>query len=307
MILIITHKEDYTADYVINILNQREIPYHRLNTDDIGIKHNISFVSNEENVKISIDDFVNFKSIWFRRTKPPNFPFANDNEKSFFTKDFRAFLNNLWASLKIENWISHPKDIYNAENKLYQLKLAKKIGFTTPKTIVSTDKKEIEFFYRESNGQIIIKPLFGGRYYDEGKPKLVFTNKVKKEHILNNTDFVSFPMVFQEEIIKKYELRVTIVNGKVFTAKIDSQSSNITKLDWRKDRMKFTKYDLPNEISEKCKKIVGEMNLKFGAIDLIKTESDYIFLEINPNGQWVWIENDTGLKISDEIINYLIK
>lgn len=303
MILIVTHKEDYTADYVINILNQRKIPYHRLNTDDIGIKHNISFISNEE-ISISIDNLVYFKSVWFRRTKPPNIPFANENEKNFFIKDFKAFLNNLWASLKLENWISHPIDIYNAENKLYQLRLAKKIGFTTPKTIVSTDKKEIEFFYKESNG-LIIKPLFGGRYYEEGIPKLIFTNKVKKEHVINNTDFVSFPMIFQEEIVKKYELRVTIVNGKVFAAKIDSQSSDLTKLDWRKDRMKFTKYDLPNEISEKCKKIVSEMNLKFGAIDLIKTESDYIFLEINPNGQWVWIENDTGLKISDEIINYL--
>ena len=306
MILIISHKEDYTSDYLINILNKREIPYHRLNTDDIGIKHDINYQSGS-NIRISIDGYENFKSIWFRRTKSPDFSFSNENERAFFVKDFKAFLNNLWSSLDVKNWISHPYNIDKAENKLYQLKIAKSIGFDIPQTIVSTDKEKIELFFKDNNEQVIIKPLFGGRFFENGKAKLIFTNKVKKEHILNGKDFISFPMIFQQEIIKEYELRVTVVDDKVFSAKVDSQSNVSTQLDWRKDRTQFTKYNLPESITEKCKEIVRTLNLKFGAIDLIKTDSGYVFLEINPNGQWVWIENDTGLKISDEIIKLLTK
>lgn len=306
MILIISHKEDYTTDYLINILNKRGISYHRLNTDDIGVKHEIIYRSDSD-ITISIDGHENFKSIWFRRTKSPNLSFSNENERAFFVKDFKSFLNNLWSSLEIKNWISKPNDIDKAENKLLQLKIAKNIGFEIPKTVVSTDKKRIELFFKENNERVIVKPLFGGRFFENGKAKLIFTNRVKKEHILNGKDFISFPMIFQQEIIKQYELRVTVVDDKVFSAKVDSQANISTQLDWRKDRTQFTKYNLPKSIAEMCKAIVRTLNLKFGAIDLIKTDSGYVFLEINPNGQWVWIEKDTGLKISDEIINFLTK
>lgn len=306
MILIISYKEDYTTDYVVNILNERKILYHRLNTDDIGTKHQISFKSDLDN-RVTIDDYENFESVWYRRTKAPEISFLNVNEKLFFINDFKSFLNNLWASIDAKKWISHPEDINKAENKLYQLKLAQSIGFEIPKTIVSSDKNEIKNFYEKNHNGVIIKPLFCGRFNEEGDSKLIFTNRVKEEHIHQIENFVSFPIIFQEEIIKKYELRVTVVNNMVFSAKVDSQSNDNTKTDWRKERIKFIEYNLPDEIQEKCKVLVNKLNLKFGAIDIIKTESSYIFLEINPNGQWVWIENDTGLKISDEIIEYLTK
>lgn len=304
MILIISHKEDYTTDFLVNILNKRNLPYFRLNTDDIGIRHKITY-SSDSNNSISLDGYTNFNSVWFRRTKPPNLEFSRHNEQAFFIKDFRSFLKNLWLSLDIKNWVSYPEHIYKAENKLYQLQIAQSLNFKIPKTIISTDKVEIKNFYKNNNGRLIIKPLSGGRFIENGKPKLIFTNKVIEDHILENSGFVSFPMIFQEEILKEYELRVTVVGDQVFSAKVDSQSNINTKTDWRKDRIKFYKYNLPNEISEKCIELVSALNLKFGAIDLIKTKSSYVFLEINPNGQWVWVENDTGLKISDAIIKYL--
>jgi ATP-dependent Clp protease ATP-binding subunit ClpC len=79
-----------------------------------------------------------------------------------------------------------------------------------------------------------------------------------------------------------------------------------TKIDWRKRKIPFQPYLLPNEISEKCLALTKKLNLSFGAIDIIRNKSgEYIFLEINPNGQWAWLETEAGLKISDEIINFL--
>jgi glutathione synthase/RimK-type ligase-like ATP-grasp enzyme len=99
---------------------------------------------------------------------------------------------------------------------------------------------------------------------------------------------------------------VTVIGEKVFSAKINSQILNETKIDWRKKKMPFEKYELPKGISDKCILITKKLQLSFGAIDLIKKlNGEYVFLEINPNGQWAWLETELDLKISDEIINYL--
>lgn len=97
-----------------------------------------------------------------------------------------------------------------------------------------------------------------------------------------------------------------MVGNKIFSAKVDSQKLEETKIDWRKRKIPFQPYLLPNEISEKCLALTQKLNLSFGAIDIIRSKSgEYIFLEINPNGQWAWLETEAGLKISDEIINFL--
>ena len=110
----------------------------------------------------------------------------------------------------------------------------------------------------------------------------------------------------QNCISKEYELRITIVGDKVFSAKVNSQENKNTLTDWRKEKNPFVIYELPTEIEQKCIQLTKKLNISFGAIDLVRDKNgDYIFLEINPNGQWAWIEMETGLKISDEIINYL--
>lgn len=304
MILIVTHREDYTADFIVNQLNRKGFPYHRLNTEDIGTVHNIS-ISFDPKIGVSIDGYNFFSSIWYRRTKTPTINTANQSEIAFFHKDFNSFLLNLWSVIKTKKWLSEPSKINASENKVYQLSVAQSLGFNIPETKISTDSSIIKSFYNAKNKDLIVKPLRGGRYYEGNNQKLIFTNKLKEEHIAKDSDFVMFPMIFQEEIKKTYEVRVTVVDEIVFSARINSQSSEFGKIDWRKDRLKFQKYDLPREIEKKCLELLKVLGLKFGAIDLIKTEEGYTFLEINPNGQWVWIEKETGLKISDAIITYL--
>lgn len=101
-------------------------------------------------------------------------------------------------------------------------------------------------------------------------------------------------------------MRITVVSNKVFSAKVDSQKLDKTKTDWRKEKIPFEKYLLPNDIEKKCVELLQKLNLSFGAIDMIRNSNGkYVFLEINPNGQWAWLDMETDLNISDEIINYL--
>lgn len=305
MILIVSYKEDFTTDFIVNLLNKNRINYLRFNTDDILEKHRICIYNSNNEVKITIDGFDEFHSVWYRRTKAPSIEFENNIEKQFFQKDIINFTKSIFELVKAKKWLSNPYKISNAENKLLQLKYASEIGFKIPKTIITNQPTDIIDFNKKNNNSIILKPLYSGRVLDGENQKLVFTNKLNIKDIEGNS-FISFPILFQENIQKEYEIRVTVVNGNVFSAKVNSQENANSKIDWRREKLKFEPIVLPNKINNMCLEIVNKFGLQFGAIDLIKDKNgNFIFLEINPNGQWVWIEMDTGLKISDAIINYL--
>jgi len=302
MVLIISHKEDYTVDFVIDKLNRKDISYFRLNTEDI--------LGTDLDVQISNLVFNSsldkFKSIWFRRIKLPILnEVENLFEKDYVLNEIDHFFTNLWA-ISDAKWLSEPRFIYRAENKLLQLKIAKNIGFNIPNTLVTNNPVRIHEFYIKENENIIIKPIYNNSYFDGEKDWSIYTNIVDEERINRLDKFHHFPCIYQQYIDKKFELRITVVGNEVFAAKVNSQSNPKTKIDWRKEKLKFEKYELPNEIKELCVKFIHRLNLSFGALDIIVTkEEKYVFLENNPNGQWAWIEFDTGLEISEAIINFL--
>lgn len=299
MILIVTHKNDLTADIVIRKLNEKKINYFRFNTEDYLIKNDVSLVLNNSSQYYLINNISNFKSIWFRRIKTPNF------ESDYIHSEIKHLFNNLWEMIE-GKWLSIPKYIYIAENKLFQLVIAKKIGFNIPNTLVTSNRSELKNFFFENKQNIIIKPLKQGRVINKDKVGLIYTNILDVNKISKLDEYILTPCIIQENLGKQLEIRVTVVENKVFAAYIDSQIDIETKVDWRRGKKKFKVFNLDFDIEQKCIQLVKKLNLSFGAIDLILTpENDYYFLEINPNGQWGWIEYDTGLKISDSIIDYL--
>ena len=65
---------------------------------------------------------------------------------------------------------------------------------------------------------------------------------------------------------------------------------------------------LPVAEVRRCRALVRRLGLRFGAIDMVQTPSgEHVFLEINPNGQWLWIERATGLPIANAIARLLAK
>ncbi|MDV4027574.1 hypothetical protein CMT46_03755 [Elizabethkingia anophelis] len=303
MILIITHKEDYTVDYIVNILNERKIDYYRFNCEDIFKSKFI--VSNDLLPKIHGKS--NFKSVWFRRTKLPDLSVIPFHERNYLLNEFDSLLKNLFALIDAK-WISEPYQIYKAENKLYQLKLAKEIGFNVPNTIVTNSHREIKDFYNQNSCQIIVKPLSQSIINNENNSlEHIFTNLIDKNHIENLSNFDITPCIFQQYVEKDFELRITVVGEKIFVAGVNSQTDEVAKIDWRKGELKFYASEIPANISSMCIELVKKLDLKFGAIDIIKDKKgNFVFLEINPNGQWVWIENETGLKISEALIEELL-
>lgn len=118
------------------------------------------------------------------------------------------------------------------------------------------------------------------------------------------------PVIFQAYVPKLFELRITVVGKQVFAAEIHSQQANHTRHDWRRyDNYKtpHLPHQLPCSMEQRCVHLVEQLGLSYGAIDMVVTpDGRYVFLEINPNGQYLWIEETTGLPISDAICDLLM-
>ncbi|CAN5222457.1 hypothetical protein BH09BAC6_BH09BAC6_09280 [soil metagenome] len=304
MILIITFKEDYTADFIINKLNKKGIAYKRLNCEDIlTYPYTLKF---SDKSSLSLMGENHFEAVWFRRTKLPSLSEFSIAERIYLSGEIEAFIKNLFCLIEAK-WVSDPFYVYKAENKFLQLREAAKLGFKIPDTLITNSKEELAEFYVAHERKIIVKPIAQTRINYSDDPQFIFTDAVTDNTMATIAEHDLTPCLFQENVSKLHELRVTVVGSKVFTAAVYSQKDSQTTIDWRRKKLPFHISELPVDIEQKCIKLVEVLQLKFGAIDLIKDKNgEYIFLEINPNGQWAWIESQTGMPISDAIIDELL-
>lgn len=314
-VLIISHKSDLTSDFIVKRLKENGIDFYRFNTDELtkSVSFSLNFNSNsfclfDLNTKEKID-LKEISSVYFRRPELPVVESAelNKGEINLLKNEIIYTLEGIYKLLRNAYWISPIYSIREAENKIYQLELAKYLDFKIPKSIVSNTYEDVAKFYEDNNENCIIKPIKSGLIENEKESQIIFTSLLK-----NKPDSVqqikSCPNFLQSHIPKKGDVRVTMVGNKAFSTFIHSQDSDNTKIDWRKGEtiLKHSKIELTTELTNKCIQLLKSLNLKFGAIDFILDENDeFTFLEINPNGQWAWIEKQTGYKISNEIINLL--
>ncbi len=319
MILIVTNKNDHTADFLIIELNRRGIEYFRFNTEDYPQLVTTSWKIDSEGVRGYFNtqkgklDFSKIKSIWYRRPVLPNPDpiLGSKTNLSFARRESQAALEGIWDSIDCF-WVSHPNALKLAENKLLQLKTAKEIGFELPQTIVTNIPEDALEFYYSNEKNVICKPIKSGRVGENNCDQLIYTNIVTQKQI-SKIELVKYShQIFQKNIPKRREIRVTVIGEKVFPVAIDSQNLEISKIDWRRtpaQNLQHTLVSLPCEIEEKCISLVRKLGIMFGAIDLIQTpDQNFVFLEINPNGQWAWIEMlCPQIKMREALINLLLQ
>jgi MvdD family ATP-grasp ribosomal peptide maturase len=202
-------------------------------------------------------------------------------------------------------------NIRHAENKQVQLQVARELGLETPRTLITNDAAAVRAFAQTCAGNIVTKMLSSFAVYEDGREKVVFTNPVTKEDLADLEGLSLCPMTFQEQIPKLLELRVTVVGDQVFSAAINSQVSAAAQHDWRRDGVAlleaWQRYQLPTEVEERLLKLMDRFRLNYGAVDFILTpDGRHVFLEINPVGEFFWLETVPGLPISAAIADVLL-
>lgn len=188
--------------------------------------------------------------------------------------------------------------------------MAAEIGFTIPRTLVTNEPQEVKDFFHECQGKAINKVLGKGQVEYLRDYYFIYTHKVLPQDLEMIKNVAYAPALFQEYVPKRFEIRVTIVGSSVFSCEIHSQDSPKTVDDWRHydlNNVKHLVHTLPKSIEALCLEMIKKLDLNFATFDLILTpDNNYIFLELNPNGQWLWIEQLTGLPISSSIAELLL-
>jgi len=321
-VLIVSTKVDIATDHVVLKLRNLGASLYRINTEDLPLiaSSSISFSNSHTSSWSWVSgskgaDLDDIRSVWFRRHRLPVMPpevAAPDVE--YCLRESEWFLKggvySRGALARSVEWMSHPVNIQHAESKIYQLSVARSLGLAVPDTLISNDPERIKGFFKKKEGEIVAKPLRLG-YFDYGDRQTgVFTNRVSADDLVEDEPLRMAPVIYQELLTKLFDIRVTVVGQQVFAAAIDSQSEPSAALDWRRtdnENLPHYAHDLPASVQDACLSYMAALGLNFGALDFVLTpRNEYVFLEVNPNGQWVWIEEKLGFPISEAIATWLL-
>ncbi|NJM67726.1 MAG: MvdD family ATP-grasp ribosomal peptide maturase [Acaryochloris sp. RU_4_1] len=319
-VLIITYSQDNESiPLVLQAIAAQGGQAFRLDTDRFPteVKLDIHYDRGTERLMLVSDqgtlDLQDVSAVWYRRIRMGNrIPTTmNPQLRQASVQEASVTIQGMIASLKAFH-LDPVHHLRRAEHKQLQLQLACNLGLEIPRTLITNNPEAVLKFAQTCESGMITKMLSSFAIYEDDQEKVVFTNPVTPAD-LDNLDGLQFcPMTFQEQIPKVLELRTTIVGKRVFTAAIDSQRLEQAHYDWRRKGIALLKdwqsYTLPPEIEEKLLLLMTNLGLNYGAIDIILTpDNRYVFLEINPVGEFFWLERCPGLPISQEIANLLLR
>lgn len=316
MILIISDRNDVHTLKVEAFLNNESVGYIRFNIDVESLKSTIvSYDENDWEIHCPNGKFKTSEItvIWNRRTYVELLLDEIDNNDASFKiwkGEWNKTLLGIYSSLESKRWLNYYRDAYYAENKYRQYTTAKRLGLKTPSFICSNNKQYLKKSFSDGNEKVL--KFMNQDFYKikEGEYKGIYVNKINLNDLEKFQSFGENPIILQNYIPKSFEVRYTVVGKKHFVCRIDSQLSKIANVDWRRYDLANTPHSIikpPKDIRAKINEFMSEYNLNYGAIDFIIDEKkEWFFLELNSMGQFLWIEDLTGLEISYHIAKWLI-
>jgi glutathione synthase/RimK-type ligase-like ATP-grasp enzyme len=312
-VLLITARFDPAADLLLAELRRRGAACVRWNTHEFPLESSLNYRASNSGFETEIVTdgrrigLSTIGSIWWQWDQPAGFPPDLQGEERRFAEAESHLAVNALMTVGDYFWINFPARENLAKSKPAQLFVANKLGMEIPKTLVSNDPGEVRRFVAQSKAEIVYKGL--------SQPHMVpgtalFTGLLTNE-TLANLDLIRLtPGIFQERVEKAYELRVTVVGSKIFSVKIDSQKNRDAQLDWRRalHDVGYAAVELPREVEEKILAFMRAFGLFYGAFDFIVTpDGRCVFLEINPSGQYMWLECAADLGITAALADALME
>jgi len=178
-----------------------------------------------------------------------------------------------------------------------------------PETVVTNDAAEARVAFARFGGQMIAKPVRTGYIEIGGAPHAIYTSAVSASDLEDMSGAELSPVIYQPLIPKRCDVRVTVVGDQLFIAEIDSQGNEAAKVDWRRTDdplLPHRRGSIPDELAAAVREFMRRLGLTFGALDFVATpDGELVFLEVNPNGQWLWLDDQLELGISDTVAQWL--
>lgn len=313
--LVVCDRHDVHADLVISKIEGLGRRTFRLDVDEESLKETeISFYSNGFVVSRGGQSVESsqIESHYFRKSHvelPLEQVNMVDVGQKIWRGEWNKAIHGIIYFLRDIRALIRPRQAFYAENKFMQMDVARRAGFLVPESIISNDSAELNIFCQAFN-DVALKMMHQDMYLcEDGIVRGLYVNKIGGR-ISEFEASGENPIFLQKYVEKMYEVRYTVVGRKHFVCKIDSQKSAQASEDWRRYDLPNTPHSVivpPDEVRIRVSSYMETLGLFYGALDFIVTPAgDWYFLEINPMGQWLWIEDLTGMPVSDAIASWLV-
>jgi len=303
-ILIQTIPDDIHAAAVATVLQRHnvDIIVSMESLAPAGQSYAFTIDNSREGRRIRLGDSVHdiderIDIVWCRRRGRVDLSALHPEDSDFAQQEFRAFLDGFWADAARDAvWINPWQARGLADTKLRQLSAARAVGLPIPPTLIANDPDEIAAFVRRHGlGNVVFKTIRPAVWEQTGRPPLYTNTTLVTEDLLAAPEDLRLcPGIYQARIDKAAELRVTVMGDHAYCAEVIAGDTPGADIDWRvgQHAMRVRPHALPPEITHLCIDLVSNLGLIFGCIDLIlNSDGDYIFLEVNEMGQFLWVED----------------
>jgi glutathione synthase/RimK-type ligase-like ATP-grasp enzyme len=308
MILIISAPEDIHAQAVIRELaKQGRAGVKMLDFKDFPMRLSLSirmdsngkrnFGLNFAGEKISMEQVT---AAWWRRPQPFGIPptVKDPNVRHFAMSEAATAFQGMWQSSQAL-WVNNIMRDAAAAHKPWQLSVAKEVGLPVPETLITNDPEEARAFWGAYPGQVVYKPHTASLHVWRE------TRILKPEEQALAESVRLAPVIFQK-YIPGTDLRITAIGERLFAAEADTKEGEYPTDVRLNTNLKYKPHSLAVDVVEKLLKLMRRLGLEYGAIDMRLTrEGQYVFLEVNPAGQFLYIEMATGLPIAAALAEHL--
>jgi RimK-like ATP-grasp domain len=313
----LSNSRDATADFFEERLRRSCCHYLRIDTETLGCA-DLSFSAQSagwtgtfraKDLPVDVDSIA---SVYFRRPEPP-MPKSSiaDQMRPWAASELRSAWGGVLAANPKIKWVNHPLAATGASYKPEQLTRASRFGLLIPDTLITTDPGAARAFCQSHHWHVVAKPVSHGevRAPDDSVTGLIYTNALDARHEPLLDHVSACPTLLQQRIDKDVDVRVTIVDSECIAVALHSQELSTNTVDCRRNNMsgmRYSRIELPPALRDTLVRLTASYDLHYSAIDLVCDRAgNYWYLELNPSGQWAWLEQLLEAPISDAIIRCL--
>lgn len=231
---------------------------------------------------------------WLRRTGLAHSTLADPQDRRFAEREAERFWQSaLSVAWPQAFWVNRPRAAREAESKARQLREAADFGWKIPRTLMSNEPERIRAFVAALGGQAVYKP-FGPFNWEEQDARLaIHAHIVTADDLDDGAALRAAPGIYQEVIAKRADVRVTVFGRCVVAAEVSADLS-AGAIDWKSvppSRLVVRPMRLPPPVEDAVRGLMCRLDLRFGCLDLVRSrEGEWVFLEINEAGQFLWVE-----------------
>lgn len=305
-VLLISNTGDIHTDLLVDACAKAGLECFRLNTDHYRRRGSLTWRVDTGDATLAIDGhdccLGRVGLIVYRR------PIRAYDKATAFPQWQRRLLDDEWKAVELAFSTAPCATVVNpvdasalARNKLIQLQFAKRAGLRIPATLISTANKDLATF--ASNFGTITKGIDASYAMDGESVRTGFTKRVTVED-LGSYDSTGCPTLLQELIRPQAVWRVVAVGHRLFSVRYVGESL-CSEADSRllQERLSGAPTTVPEDVAVGMRNLCGSLAINFASSDFVEDTSGRLyFVDLNPDGQWAWLQDEFGLGVADAVI-----